>query len=158
MGAPNVSSAIFTMSTARTTPAQKPRGLSKRTRLVPAELSAELLTVGSTVAVVTSSSIPRYPVFEPFLNHAWCNVAHLLFHVYLTEIKEGMLLISAFPLPLTEQLQISAAKHDLCSHYEDSRMRLSSYPSHPHRTHCKSLNLRGPCRNNWYVCISWYRP
>src|SRR5271170_27286 len=32
MGAPKVSRAIFTTSIARTTPAQKPRGLSRRTR------------------------------------------------------------------------------------------------------------------------------
>jgi hypothetical protein len=31
MGAPKVSSAIFTTSIARTTPAQKPRGLSNNT-------------------------------------------------------------------------------------------------------------------------------
>jgi hypothetical protein len=32
MGAPKVSRAIFTMSIARTTPAQKPRGFSNNTR------------------------------------------------------------------------------------------------------------------------------
>src|SRR6187402_86330 len=61
------------MSIARTTPAQKPRGLSRRTRLstlasgiVPEELTAE-----KSIAVVTPYSIPR-PVrkraySEPFL-------------------------------------------------------------------------------------------
>src|SRR5260370_39661148 len=40
MGAPKVSSAIFTISMARATPAQKPRGLSSRTRFWLARLSA----------------------------------------------------------------------------------------------------------------------
>src|ERR1700727_2589487 len=37
MGAPKVSRAILTMSMARTTPAQKPRGLRRSTRLSTAE-------------------------------------------------------------------------------------------------------------------------
>src|SRR5579883_212756 len=51
MGAPKVSSAIFTISIARTTPAQKPRGLSNKTRFS---------AVGrvSMVVAVTSTSIP----------------------------------------------------------------------------------------------------
>src|ERR1700678_549374 len=40
MGAPKVSRAILTMSMARTTPAQKPRGLSSKTRFWLARLSA----------------------------------------------------------------------------------------------------------------------
>ena len=40
MGAPKVSRAIFTMSIARTTPAQKPRGLSNNTRFWLGEVSA----------------------------------------------------------------------------------------------------------------------
>src|SRR5947209_2490129 len=50
MGAPKVSNAICTMSIARTTPAQKPRGLSKRTRL-------EELSGRATADVFTKISI-----------------------------------------------------------------------------------------------------
>src|ERR1035441_9574369 len=53
MGAPTVSSAILTMSIARTTPAQKPRGLSNKTLFwlgevsawVPFEMEAKLVVV-----------------------------------------------------------------------------------------------------------------
>jgi hypothetical protein len=41
MGAPKVSSAIFTMSMARTTPAQKPRGFSNNTLFWLGEVPAE---------------------------------------------------------------------------------------------------------------------
>jgi hypothetical protein len=41
MGAPKVSSAIFTMSMARTTPAQKPRGLSNNTLFWLGEVPSE---------------------------------------------------------------------------------------------------------------------
>ena len=42
MGAPKVSRAILTISIARTTPAQKPRGLSSNTLLWPGEVPLEL--------------------------------------------------------------------------------------------------------------------
>src|SRR5579862_948608 len=59
MGAPKVSRAILTMSMARTTPAQKPRGLSKSTRFVGVEVSVESVFVGwSKAVVVTFISIP----------------------------------------------------------------------------------------------------
>src|ERR1700741_4459342 len=59
MGAPKVSSAIFTMSMARTTPAQKPRGLRRRTRLFTDREPLTGSTVrGSRVVVVTLTSIP----------------------------------------------------------------------------------------------------
>src|ERR1700736_5571276 len=41
MGAPKVSSAILTMSMARTTPAQNPRGLSSNTRFTLGEVASE---------------------------------------------------------------------------------------------------------------------
>src|SRR5450631_925074 len=59
MGAPNVSSAILTMSIARTTPAQKPLGLSSKTLFWLGEVPAALpFGVDSRTVVVTSSSIP----------------------------------------------------------------------------------------------------
>src|ERR1019366_8639179 len=59
MGAPKVSSAIFTMSIARTTPAQKPLGLSNNTLFSLGEASAWVpLGMESRVVVVTLSSIP----------------------------------------------------------------------------------------------------
>src|SRR6476646_145853 len=61
MGAPNVSSAIRTMSIARTTPAQKPRGFSSRTLLVQMESSDTTAGEESAVSVVTLYSIPRQP-------------------------------------------------------------------------------------------------
>src|ERR1700722_4208073 len=63
MGAPKVSRAILTMSTARTTPAQKPRGFSSKTRL-PALSGAE---VGTELSVeVFTPSVYR---LEGWVNH-----------------------------------------------------------------------------------------
>src|SRR5271154_4175358 len=59
MGAPKVSRAIFTTSMARTTPAQKPRGLSRRTRFSMGVESDCMREVGvSSVDAVTPISIP----------------------------------------------------------------------------------------------------
>src|SRR5579859_3771798 len=59
MGAPKVSRAIFTMSIARTTPAQKPLGLSNKTLFWLGEVPAALsLGMDSRTDVVTSVSIP----------------------------------------------------------------------------------------------------
>src|SRR5271165_698817 len=58
MGAPKVSRAIFTTSMARTTPAQKPRGLSRRTRFSVGAESDCWKEVGvSSVVAVTPISI-----------------------------------------------------------------------------------------------------
>src|ERR1700733_1043558 len=74
MGAPKVSSAIWTMSMARTTPAQKPRGLRRRTRLVFVWLPDLSSVTCSRVDVVTPSSIPRQTRREhSFLNQIRCS-------------------------------------------------------------------------------------
>src|SRR5271163_716904 len=59
MGAPKVSRAIFTTSIARTTPAQKPRGFSRRTRFSICVESDCMREVGvSSIDAVTLTSIP----------------------------------------------------------------------------------------------------
>src|SRR5664279_3524103 len=59
MGAPKVSSAIFTTSMARTTPAQKPRGFNSKIRFSvngePSRVPAELASVS---LICTALSIP----------------------------------------------------------------------------------------------------
>src|SRR5882757_3522865 len=62
------------MSIARTTPAQKPRGLRRRTRLVFVSLPLWSIETRSRVVVVTSISIPPSTHdLEPVLNQSWCS-------------------------------------------------------------------------------------
>jgi hypothetical protein len=49
MGAPNVSSAILTISTARTTPAQKPRGFKSMTRFWEFDLADSAAVAGDSM-------------------------------------------------------------------------------------------------------------
>src|SRR5450756_230082 len=62
MGAPKVSSAICTISMARTTPAQNPRGLSRSTRFVFTGLSFGRTSERSRAVVVT----PQVYLVHPF--------------------------------------------------------------------------------------------
>src|ERR1700739_4458687 len=65
MGAPKVSRAIFTMSIARTTPAQNPRGLSSNTRFWLGEEETEPpFAMGSSTVKVTAQ-LYQPAVFEP---------------------------------------------------------------------------------------------
>jgi hypothetical protein len=69
MGAPKVSKAILTMSIARTTPAQKPRGLSNNTLFWLGEVSAWFpFEMDSSSVVVTSPSIPTHQQKEHNIN------------------------------------------------------------------------------------------
>src|SRR5580698_2382284 len=70
IGAPKVSSAICTMSMARTTPAQKPRGFRSRTRFAGVPVTLWLISSGARVEAFTPLSI-RVSAngrtrFEPF--------------------------------------------------------------------------------------------
>src|SRR5271163_70774 len=70
MGAPNVSSAMETMSIARTTPAQKPRGFIKRRRFSGALLAvgAETGIAGSKATVLTLGLYRFHPSEVPEIN------------------------------------------------------------------------------------------
>src|ERR1700738_1217678 len=68
MGAPKVSSAIFTISMARTTPAQNPRGLSNNTRFWLGEVAFRLTFERfSTTEEVTHSVYQCATCFEQLI-------------------------------------------------------------------------------------------